>query len=145
MDFLLSLIQSFGNVIKAIWTAVPFSSATWVVIAVLGFFVWLFKKAHNDPNSPIEWEHLIISTETNRADPYKLGYLVGLIVATWIVVRFMDAGTLNWDIFGGYLLYLLGGAGVNSWKSAKENTASIAATGVRVTPPPAPRVDDVVK
>lgn len=149
MDFLLSLVSSLGAVIKALWVAVPFSSATWVVLAVLGFFVWLFRKAHNDPNSPIEWEHLIISSETNRADPYKLGYLVGLIVASWIVIRFMDGDKLTWDIFGGYLMYLLGGAGVATWKSTAENKASIVATGTRPglapsVPTPTPPKDDVI-
>lgn len=155
MDFVLKIIEFIGTVVKAIWTSVPFSGATWMVLALLGFFVWLFKKADADPDSPIQWEHLIVDSETNRASPYKLGYLLGLIVATWIVIRFVDAGTLNWDIFGGYLMYLLGGAGVSTWKSTSENKASIAATGTRPglalstpvstsTPTPTPSKNDVI-
>lgn len=104
----------------------PFSAATWFVILTLGFFVWLFSKASRDKTSPVKWEHLIIDSQNDRASPYKVGYLVGVIVATWIVIRISDAATLSLDIFGAYLAFLLGGASVNSF--SKKNTP---------TPPPA--------
>ena len=109
----------------------PFSTATWFVLGVLMFFVWLFAKAHKNPNSDVDWEDLILEYESfhdvPRVSPYKLGYLIGVIVSTWIVIRFADAGTLGWDILGGYLAFLLGGAGVAATMRSRENTASIKA------------------
>ncbi len=100
-----------------ITNAIPFSAATWVVIFTLGFFVLLFAKAsHNRANS-VKWEHLILETATNRASPYKLGYLVGIIVSTWLIIRIADAGDLTLDLFGAYLAYLLGGASVNIFRT----------------------------
>ena len=102
--------------ITLIISSILFSAATWVVIFTLGFFVLLFATASRDVNSLIHWEHLILESETDRASPYKLGYLVGIIVATWLVIRISDAGNLSLDIFGAYLAYLLGGASVNLFK-----------------------------
>jgi hypothetical protein len=93
--------------------SIPFSGATWFVLFVLGFFVWIFVRANKNPDSPIVWEHLIIESTTDRTSPYKVGYLVGLIVATWVVVSITDRNNLTLDIFGVYLTYLLGGVGTN--------------------------------
>lgn len=97
----------------ALFALIPFGGATWFVLFVLGFFVWLFKKGDQDPKSPIQWEHLIIDSSNNRASPYKTGYLIGLIVGTWIVVYLTDKNLMNVAIFSTYLTYLLGGAGGN--------------------------------
>lgn len=102
---------------------VPFSGATWFVIFTLGFFVWLFAKANKSVSSVVNWEHLIIDSQNDRASPYKVGYLVGVIVSTWIVIKISDAGNLSLDIFGAYLTFLLGGAGINSFTKAKEHGA----------------------
>lgn len=105
--------------IAAVYNLIPFSAATWSVIGTLFVFVWLFSKASRDPNSPIMWEHLIVDTQNDRASPYKLGYLLGMIVSTWIVVNFADRDKLTFDIFGLYLTYLLGGASWSSFMKTK--------------------------
>ena len=97
------------------WSLIPFSFATWFVVFVLGFFVWLFAKASQNPTSIVSWEHLIVDSANDRASPYKLGYLVGVIVSTWIVITFADGGKLSFDILGTYLTFLLGGASVNAY------------------------------
>lgn len=109
--------------ITQFFRALPFTQATWFTLFTLLFVVWLFAKASHDPTSPIKWEHLIIDSNNNRASPYKLGYLIGMIVGTWVVLRWTDTGALTYDILGMYLTYLLGGAGVNSF--AKSKTTSI--------------------
>ncbi|TFG99973.1 hypothetical protein E4H12_00855 [Candidatus Thorarchaeota archaeon] len=131
----------------AFFAAVPFSTATWFVLGILAFFVWLFTKAHRNANSAIDWEDLILDYDTiggvPRVSPYKVGYLIGLIVGTWVVIGFADGNLLTWDIFGGYLAYLLGGAGWATTMRSKENTAAIT----NQTPPkvpPAPKVDSVI-
>lgn len=96
-----------------VWEAIPFTAVTWFVLFTILFFVWLFSKSHRDPNSPIRWEDLIISVTTGRADPYKIGYLVGIIVGTWVVIGLYDKEKLSFDMFGLYLAYLVGGAGWN--------------------------------
>lgn len=105
--------------ITAAANAIPFTAATWSVIGVLGMFVWLFGKASRDPKNPIRWEHLIIDSTNDRASPYKMGFLIGGMVGTWIVVKLTDANKLTFDIFGLYLSYLLGGASVNTFFKAK--------------------------
>jgi hypothetical protein len=117
----------------ALFALIPFSGATWAVVAILGFFVWLFVQGDKNPKSPIQWEDLIIDTSNNRASPYKLGYLLGLIVGTWVVVNLASKGTLGIDIFGPYLTYLLGGAGVNMY--GKKGLPSIPLPDDTPTPP----------
>lgn len=127
------------NTVTTFFASIPFSAATWFVLATLLFFVWVFSKANKSAARPVRWEHLIVDSNNDRASPYKVGYLVGLIVATWIVVALMDRDKLTFDVFGTYLTYLLGGAGVNSFVKKGESTG---ATKVAAAPPP-PKVDDV--
>lgn len=108
------LETAFAHIL-AFFAAIPFSIATWFVLATLAFFIWLFAKASRNPKSLINWEHLIVDSSTNRASVYKLSYIVGLIIGTWIVITFADGGKLTFDIFGLYLSYLLGGAGLNTF------------------------------
>lgn len=115
MDYVVSFLEK-------IIALNPFSSATWFVIAIIIFFTWLFLKANNDPKNPVRWEHLIIDSTTNRTSPYKLGYLVGAIVSTWVVITLMDRDKLSIDVFGAYLTYLVGGASFTEWlKHGKHN------------------------
>lgn len=128
--------------IAAVFAAIPFSTATWMVLGILMLFVWLFSKAHNNPESRVDWEDLIIDVESDRVSPYRVGYLIGMIVGTWIIIQMSDAGTLTWDILGGYFMYLLGGAGAYMWTKSTEKKTNGATPP---TPPVAPKVDDVVK
>lgn len=109
------MFDSFSTSMATFFNSLPFSPATWFVVFVLGFVVWLFAKANKDTNSHVKWDHLVVDTSTNRTSPYKLGYLVGMIVATWIVVKLTDTDKITYDVFGLYLAYLLGGAGWNSF------------------------------
>lgn len=134
------MIEAFITQLVHAWTLIPFSFATWFVIFVLGFFVWLFAKASQNPTSIVSWEHLIVDSVNDRASPYKLGYLVGVIVSTWIVITFADGGKLSFDILGTYLTFLLGGAGVNSYfKNGATPTPSepvkTADAGIAAKPP----------
>lgn len=114
------MIQTIISYISSVFAVIPFSGATWFTILTLVFFTWLFAKASRDPLNPIKWEHLIIDSNNNRASPYKLGYLIGVIVSTWIVIRFADRATLTFDILGMYLTFLVSGAGINTFAKAKE-------------------------
>lgn len=112
------------HMIGAMFASIPFRGATWFTLSTLFFFVWLFAKASRDPKSPVKWEHLIIDSTNDRASPYKVGYLIGLIVGTWVIVRMSDGDRLTYDIFGMYLTYLLGGASVNSYLKGKNDQPS---------------------
>jgi hypothetical protein len=103
------------TIISHITLSNPFSLATWFILGILGFSVWIFYRASKNPENIISWEHLVIDTSTNRASPYKVGYLVGIIVSSWIVITFADTAKLTFDILGMYLSYLLGGAGMNAF------------------------------
>lgn len=119
------MIESFVGKFVTIWGLIPFSFATWFVLFVLGFVVWLFRKANDNPRSTVNWEHLIVDSANDRASPYKLGYLIGVIVSTWIVITFADGDKLSFDVLGTYLTFLLGGAGVNSYfKNNKSNATN---------------------
>lgn len=127
-------LETFLAAATSILNAIPITGATWLVVGILAFFIWLFTKAQRNPNSAFDWEHFFIDSETNRASPYKLGYMIGIIVGTWVIISFADGNKLTWDIFGGYLMYLLGGAGWATTMKSKENTALIDANGLRPTP-----------
>ena len=128
--------------LASIYAAIPFSAPTWFVLFVLSFFVWLFAQANKDPKSPVQWEHLVIDASTDRASPYKLGYLVGLIVATWLVVYLVDKDKLGLDIFGAYLTYLLGGTGINIFKRDRPTPPSITVAPTLVPGAPTPTKTD---
>lgn len=124
------MIDSIVAGISKLFTAIPFSAATWFVVLFIGFFIWLFAKASRDPNSPIKWEHLIIDSENDRASPYKVGYMIGVVVSSWIILQFFDRDKLTYDVFGMYLTYLLGGAGWNTFvKNRSEGNMSSRMSG----------------
>lgn len=109
------MFDSFSASLATFFQSLPFSPATWFVVFILGFVVWLFARANKNEHSAVRWEHLVVDTSTHRTSPYKLGYLIGMIVATWIVVKMTDTDKITYDMFGLYLAYLLGGAGWNSF------------------------------
>ena len=121
LAFVALFAVSIADFIRTILEALPFAKATWFVIFVLGFSVLLFMRASKNPNSKVNWEDMIIDSSTNRTSPYKLGYLIGVIVSTYVVITFMDGGKLGLDVLGAYLTYLVGGAGFTEWlKHGKE-------------------------
>ena len=117
--------------LDAIRLHLPFSAATWFVLGILSFSSWMFMKASKDPKSPIQWEDMLIDSATGKTNPYKLGYLIGVIVSTWIVVTMNDQLKLTYDIFGLYLLYLVSGTGLIEWFKR-------GGGGTTVTPPVKP-------
>lgn len=123
------MIDTIISSISRVVALNPFSIATWFVIGLLLFFLWLFMQANKDPKSPVAWEDLIVNTDTERTSPYKLGYLIGLIVSTWIVITFADTDKLTFDIFGLYLSFLLGGAGWAAFMQMKAGNNQSGNTG----------------
>lgn len=59
-----------------------------------------------------------------------MGYLIGVIVSTWIVIRFADREVLNFDILGMYLTYLVTGAAVNSFVTSRRPSQNVTETTV---------------
>lgn len=127
--------QLFYSNILTLFTLLPFSGATWLVLFIMGFFTWLFMRASHNPNSQLNWEDLIVDQSTGKASPYKLGFLIGVIVSTWATITFVDRNKLTYDLYGIYLAFLLGGAGFNSWLKGKSNTPD----------PTTPTLDDTTK
>lgn len=113
------MFEQFLTRVSALFDAIPFTAATWAVIGTLALFIWLFSKASRDPKNPIKWEHLLIDSSNDRASPYKVGFVLGALVGTWIVVKLADADKLTYDIFGMYLTYLLGGSSINTFVKAR--------------------------
>lgn len=126
-------VTSFFNFLSQLQAAIPFSSATWVVLAILTFVVWLFYKANKNPKSPVNWEDMIL--EHKKVSPYKLGYLIGLIVGTFVIVQASDNKTLTEALLGVYLAYTVGGAGWMTYLNGKTNAPA------QLIPPPAPKTD----
>ena len=117
------MTQEIAMYVTNFFNAIPFSSATWLTIWTLIFFIWIMSRASRDPKSPLNWEHLIIDSNNDRASPYKLGYLVGVIVSTWVVIRSVDRAVLSFDVLGMYLTFLVSGAGINTFAKRKEKQA----------------------
>lgn len=118
----MSTFQLFYSNILTMFALLPFTGATWLVIFIMGFFTWLFMRASRDPKSRLNWEDLIIDQSTSKASPYKLGFLIGVVVSTWVTITHVDSGKLTYDLYGIYLTYLIGGAGLNSWlKKGNDN------------------------
>lgn len=125
--------------IGAFFTMLPFTGATWFVLATLGFFIWLFARASKNPRSMVNWEDLIVDSNNNRASPYKVGYLIGVIVATWLIVTINDTQTLTFDMLGMYLTFLATGAGINTFSKAKSSgDTTITSSTVIQAPAPGP-------
>ena len=124
-------VEQVFTIVGSFFSMIPFSAATWFVLLNMAFFVWLFAKADQRSDNPVHWEHLVIDSQNNRASPYKVGYLIGVIVSTWIVIKISDAGNLSLDIFGAYLACLVTGAGVNSYAKVKQYGSSPEPTHTR--------------
>lgn len=117
------MLETFIHNVSAIYTLIPFTGATWFLLGTLAFFVWLFSRASRDPHSGVNWEHLFVDSTNDRASPYKLGYLIGVIVSTWIVLTMSDKQILTFDILGMYLTYLATGVGINMYAKNKQVTS----------------------
>lgn len=113
------MFESMLHAVTAAISALPFSGPTWFVFFILAFITWLIAKASQDPDNRVRWEDMIIDSTTGRTSPYKLGYLVGMIVSTWTITTLVDKSSLTFDLFGMYLTYLLGGASWNAFISKK--------------------------
>lgn len=134
------MFESIVTKAGQLFTAIPFTGATWFVLTTLFFFVWLFAKANKNPRSMVNWEDLIVDSTNNRASPYKVGYLIGVIVSTWIIVTMSDQKILNFDMLGMYLTYLVTGAGINTFskRTAANGDTTITSSTVIQSPAPPP-------
>lgn len=130
------MFESFIHTFSALLAALPFSSPTWFVIFVLVFITWLVAQASKDPSNRVRWEDMIIDTTSGKTSPYKLGYLVGMIVSTWTITTLVDKSAITFDMFGMYLTYLLGGASWNAFINKKTTNTPTSASeeGVDSTP-----------
>ena len=108
--------QSFMNLVKIFFVGLlQFLNNPAIIVLMLfvGIF-YVLNKASKNPTSPIHWHHLIIDSKTNRSSAYKLGYIIGVVVSTWIVLTLATKGTLSYDVLGIYLSYLIGGVFIQS-------------------------------
>ena len=92
-----------------------FSVATSFLLVLFFVVVVLFNRAHKNPEMNVRWEDLVVDTKTLRVNPYKFGYVIGVVVGTWVVVTLTTGGTISWDMMIGYFAFLLGGSGWNSY------------------------------
>lgn len=92
----------------------------------------IFAKANHNPRSPIHWEDLLIDTITGKTSPYKLGYLIGVIVGTWVTITLTDRNKLTFDILSVYLAFLLGGAGWTAFVTNKFGNGGVPAQETKV-------------
>jgi hypothetical protein len=65
----------------------------------------LFYKLMARPNELI-WEDLVATN--GRLNAYKCGYLVGLVISSWAVIKTTYMGDLDAGVFGVYLAFLGG-------------------------------------
>lgn len=94
------------------------------VLLTFAFFVYIFYRAHKNPDSELDYTDLFLDTTTRKVNPYKLGFLVGIFIGAWVVVVQSDNSTLTAEIFAVYLTYLLGGAGIKSFITKKYGTTN---------------------
>jgi hypothetical protein len=114
---------TFSAVLTDIGAAISVVSApTWMILGIVAGIVWLFYHGNNDPKNPLRWEDLVIDTTNNRASPYKFGYMVGVIVSTWVIIQYAVQFKLGIDLFATYLMYLVGGVGWMAFVQGKYNS-----------------------
>lgn len=120
-------METIASVVSVAKLLVPITSATWFVLSIMLFLFILFSYSHRRKERGkvgINWEDLIIDPEINRVSPYKVGYLIGVVVSTWIVISLADEKMISFDIMGLYLSYLLGGAGWNEFVQRRLGSAN---------------------
>lgn len=99
-----------------------FTGPAWILVLTLTLIIVMFAKASRNPTSKIDWEQLFIDTHTDKTSPYRVGYLVGMIVGTWVTLVYADRGNLPFDLFGMYLAYLLGGSTLTAYLQKKQSS-----------------------
>ncbi len=115
------MLTTILTTILTFFSLIPFSGATWFIIGIMGFLIWMFYRANKDDGNRLNWEDLVIDASNERASPYKLGFLIGMIVSTWLIITLADKDKLTYDLFGMWLGFLLGGSSFNSWMKSKTN------------------------
>ena len=84
------------------------SFLTYVLFALLAVLALWFARDLRKPGTIASLMDLVTEPLRGRLSAAKIGQLVGLIVSTWIVIKLTISGTLTYDIFGMYLLYVAG-------------------------------------
>ena len=120
-----------------IWNAIV-AAITFKTIILAIFLVILgmaFYQAHKRTKDPIDWIDMLLDKNSNRVSISKVGQFVGLIVSSWVVISMASSNNLNYDIFGIYLAFSLGGAMFSTFVKGKYNMSDPPKT-------PRPKIDN---
>jgi hypothetical protein len=73
-----------------------------VILLLLGYLLYRLISCKND----LEWADLVATR--GRLNSYKIGFWVGVVVGSWVVIKQVYMGQLDASIFGIYMMFLTG-------------------------------------
>jgi hypothetical protein len=96
------------------------STRTFWLVSLFAILVITFWR---DPR--LDWVDMI--TTVSHREGYekqvvslsKVGQAVGIVISSWVVINLSEHDKLSFDIFYGWLAFLLGGAGWSAWLKTK--------------------------
>lgn len=125
----MSLKEFFEHIVTL--TITPSTIATVAIFILIGLsmmtvFVW--HKAQK-----LDFSDLITYPGNNKVSLTKFIQLVGGMVASWVVIKLAIQGTMTWDIFTAYLMYVGGVESYSKYLRSKYGPADKANNGNKPT------------
>lgn len=97
---------------------------------LVGFFIVfgvVFWNASKNPKSSIDWEDLLVDSNTKKVSLDKLGQFWGIAISSWMMI-YLTQMTAAYSVlpmlFPAYLAYLAGVYTFGRWLKSKDATAS---------------------
>lgn len=74
----------------------------WLLLWFLGLIPLILYMCHRAPDS-FDLRHLIADPDSGKIDRFAFGYIVALVISSWLMLFYANAGKLTWEWFGLYI------------------------------------------
>jgi hypothetical protein len=113
MDAFRATVEHFVSILAALdWMQ-------WILLWALAFLVFVLWRCQIADDA-FDLRHLIVNSDSGKIDRFAFGYLVGLVVLSWITLAYSMAGKLTEWLAGLYMVYCAAPKSVEVWINAKK-------------------------
>lgn len=103
---------------------IKFDNELFSVLVFIFSALALIRTLHSaHSNKTVDWSDILTQNgPDNKVSLTKVMQLVGMFVATWVIVHLTIFGKISYDMFGIYLAYVGGSEGFSKYLKAKHGT-----------------------